>query len=150
MPHSAKTQPFRSATDYQDARLTISVERRRVWLDGAPMKLPNREFDVLAILASNEGHPVSREELLTRLWGFPPDLKSRTLDVHIHRLRDRLKDHEGLYLETVFGVGYRLRRFGDPPVESRKPDTEPSPAGGDGGPGRPMGVASARSMSATL
>ncbi len=146
MDRTVETEFFNPAADYADPRLKIYLEQRRVRFDGAVVPLPDREFDVLATLAANEGRTVSRRALLTGLWNFPPGLKSRTLDVHIHRLRTRLKDHEGLNLETVFGVGYRFRRFADPAEGSAQPE---SALDSDDGPApcpKPMGAVAALSM----
>ncbi|MCX6597779.1 MAG: winged helix-turn-helix domain-containing protein [Acidobacteria bacterium] len=148
MSRPTENESFYPASDYSDPRLKISLQHRRVRFDGAILLLPDREFDVLAVLAANEGHPVSRQALLTKLWNFPPTLKSRTLDVHIHRLRSRLNDTEGAYLETVFGVGYRFRRFGNPAAAAPHSDAAPEPDGGSGARPKPMSAISSQSMAA--
>ncbi len=138
---------FVPAADYADTRLKISVRNRRVRLDGTILPLPDREFDVLATLAANEGHVISRSALLTKLWGFPPELRSRTLDVHVHRLRNRLKDVEGVHLETIFKIGYRFNRLGDV-VDTDTPQAPaPSDVNNTGGPmAKPMGAAATQNM----
>lgn len=140
---------FEPATDYADTRLKISVRNRRARLDGTVLPLPDREFDVLAILAANEGNVISRSALLTKLWGFAPDLKSRTLDVHVHRLRLRLKDLDGVHLETVFKVGYRFNRLGDViDIDSTQPSAPPD-GNNNGAPlAKPMGTAATQNMAA--
>lgn len=150
MARHVENEFFKPAADYADPRLKIYVHHRRVRFDGAVVPLPDREFDVLATLAANEGRTVSRRALLTGLWNFPPGLKSRTLDVHIHRLRTRLKDQEGLNLETVFGVGYRFRRFADPAERSAQPEAAPDSGDGPGASPKPMGAVAVQSMAIAL
>jgi DNA-binding winged helix-turn-helix (wHTH) protein len=140
MARHVENEFFKPAADYADPRLKIYVQHRRVRFDGAVVPLPDREFDVLATLAANEGRTVSRRALLTGLWNFP----------HVHRLRTRLKDQEGLNLETVFGVGYRFRRFADPAESSAQPEAAPDSGDGPGASPKPMGAVAVQSMAIAL
>ena len=82
--------------------------RRTATLDGEPLSLTMREFDLLAFLMRTPGEVFSREALLRRVWGWDFDGGSRTVDVHVQTLRSKLGDHAGI-IQTVRGVGYRMR-----------------------------------------
>jgi DNA-binding response OmpR family regulator len=86
--------------------IVINLARREVAANGAPVALANREFDLLAHFATNQGIALSRQQLLDAVWG--PDWygDERTVDVHVRQLR--LKVGRELPLATVWGVGYRL------------------------------------------
>jgi len=89
----------------------IVLERtaRRVWRDGRAVDLRPREFDLLRVLLEHAGEALSREDLLTRVWGAEWVGDPRTLDVHIHWLREKLDDpSQPTLIETVRGHGYRL------------------------------------------
>ncbi len=77
-----------------------------------PMSFTRREMDVLEYLNANANRPVSRDEMLTKLWGYAPDMgiETRTVDIHIAKLRRKLEPNpaEPHYLVTVRGAGYRL------------------------------------------
>ena len=82
--------------------------RRTATLDGEPLSLTMREFDLLAFLMRTPGEVFSREALLRRVWGWDFDGGSRTVAVHVQTLRSKLGDHAGI-IQTVRGVGYRMR-----------------------------------------
>lgn len=88
--------------------LALSSSRREASVDGEPLDLTMREFDLLAFLMGHPGVVQSRETLLRRVWGWEFDGGSRTVDVHVQTLRAKLGDKAEL-IETVRGVGYRLR-----------------------------------------
>ena len=88
--------------------LALSEARREVACSGEPLSLTVREFDLLAFLMKSPGVVFSRETLLQRVWGWDFDGGSRTVDVHVQTLRQKLGDHACL-IETVRGVGYRLK-----------------------------------------
>ena len=71
------------------------------------MKLRTKEFDLLFTLAQNAGTALSREQLLSLVWGYTFAGETRTVDVHINHLRQRLQDR-GVQIETLRGVGYKL------------------------------------------
>ncbi len=102
--------PLQVATlKYKDFHLQIDTDRVSVNLDGMPLTLTRKEFQLLALLARNAGQVVSREELLWSVWSYSVDVKTRTLDVHIRRLRQKLEMADSRYIETVFGIGYRFQ-----------------------------------------
>ena len=63
------------------------------------------------MLVQNAGDIVAREDLLQRIWGYSSQIRTRTLDVHIRRLRKKLGQHAELYIETIFGIGYRFQPY---------------------------------------
>lgn len=87
--------------------ITLSPSRREVAVDGNEIKLTLREFDFLEYLMRKPGIVFSREALLQSVWGWDFDGGSRTVDVHVQTLRQKLGDHASC-IETVRGVGYRF------------------------------------------
>ena len=91
--------------------LTLVPASRQVYVQGRPVELTAREFDLLVYLARNPGAAVSRGELLKEVWGYASqDDPSRTVDSHIKTLRLKLGDtaEEARFIQTVRGTGYRL------------------------------------------
>ncbi len=87
--------------------LTIDPARREATLAGKRLDLRAKEFDLLYTLAEHRGLVLSREQLLDLAWGFDFYGETRTVDVHVAHLRDKLKDSQ-VVIETVWGVGYKL------------------------------------------
>ena len=89
--------------------LELDGPRREVRLQGEPVRLTRREFDLLFLLASNAGRTFSRTELLDEVWDFAWDGDTSTVTVHVRRLREKLEDDPSnpTHLLTVWGVGYR-------------------------------------------
>lgn len=87
--------------------ITLSPSRREVAVDGNEIKLTLREFDLLEYLMRKPGIVFSREALLQSVWGWDFDGGSRTVDVHVQTLRQKLGDHASC-IETVRGMGYRF------------------------------------------
>lgn len=90
----------------QTERVQVDRARRSVTVDGAPLDLTAKEFDLLAVLAEEPGRVVPRQELLSRVWDPVWHGTGKTLDVHVSSLRRKLPDPS--LIETVRGVGYRL------------------------------------------
>ena len=112
-----------SMAPYQDLHLEINFNYHGVVLDGAALRLTRKEYDLLAMLAQNAGEIVPRDVLLRQVWGYCDGIRTRTLDVHIRRLRKKLAPFSDQYIETIFGVGYRfqpyrarVKLFGSPAV----------------------------------
>ena len=88
----------------------MDLTGRRVFSDGHEVKLSHKEFELLATLMRNKGAVLSREFLITQVWGFDFDGDPRTVDVHVRWLREKLEkdpSHPNR-LQTVRGVGYRI------------------------------------------
>lgn len=91
--------------------LSIFVDRREVRVGGRIVELTLKEFEALRYLAENRGIVLSRDQLLNHVWGYDFDGETRTVDVHIRSLRQKLGDAGGV-IETVRGVGYRIGETG--------------------------------------
>ena len=94
---------------YQDAHLEIDLADKFVFLDARRLALTRKEYELLTLLVENAGEVVPREVLLMRIWGYSSAIRTRTLDVHIRRLRKQLGENNEQYIETIFGVGYRFQ-----------------------------------------
>jgi two-component system, OmpR family, alkaline phosphatase synthesis response regulator PhoP len=92
---------------YEDEKLSIDFEDMRVVCGGQQVKLTRKEFALLTNLAKNAGRVATRQNLLDNVWGYSYFGDTRTLDVHIRRLRQKLGDCADC-IETVVGVGYRF------------------------------------------
>jgi two-component system, OmpR family, alkaline phosphatase synthesis response regulator PhoP len=85
----------------------IDVARREVTVDGEPLHLTTKEFELLAHMAANPGRIFTRDQLLARIWGYDYEGDGRTVDVHVSWLRGKLRGSDGHnYFRTVRGVGY--------------------------------------------
>ena len=88
----------------------IDIQKREVRKDGNIIKLSKKEFDIIWLLYSNKEIVFSREQLLNHVWGIDYYGDDRTVDVHIRRIREKLREEKGeSIIETVFGVGYVMR-----------------------------------------
>ena len=87
--------------------LAVDVKRRAVTVDGEPVILTYKEFELLCYLLENRGVVLSRDQILTKIWDYNYSGETRTVDVHIRTLRQKL-GADGALIETVRGVGYRM------------------------------------------
>jgi DNA-binding response OmpR family regulator len=87
--------------------LEIDVERYKVTVAGAVVDLTYKEYELLRFLASSPGKPFTREALLNQVWGYDYYGGSRTVDVHVRRIRAKIEEQEQ-FIETVRNVGYRF------------------------------------------
>ncbi|HZH33835.1 MAG TPA: response regulator [Pyrinomonadaceae bacterium] len=97
---------------YEDGKLAIDFEDMRVVCSGEQVKLTRKEFALLANLTRNAGRVATRQNLLDNVWGYQYFGDTRTLDVHIRRLRQKLGDCADC-IETVVGIGYRFSGCGE-------------------------------------
>ena len=88
--------------------LVIDFERYEVHVQGAPVDLTYKEFELLKFLATHPGKPFTREALLDKVWGYDYYGGTRTVDVHIRRLRSKIELGGASYIETVRNVGYKF------------------------------------------
>ena len=97
-------------TTYAFGDVTVEVESRRVVRRSEPVLLRPREFDLLVALLRSAGRVMSKQQLLREVWGYGPDVMSRTVDTHVLELRRRLEDDPAhpRYLKTMRGAGYVL------------------------------------------
>ncbi len=99
-----------SVPKYEDPRVVIDFDDMRVLCDGANVRLTRKEFALLEHLIKNTGRVATRQQLLDNVWGYSYFGDTRTLDVHIRRLRQKMNECSGC-IETVVGVGYRFIGF---------------------------------------
>ncbi len=93
--------------EYRLGSLYVCPARHEVKVDGQPVQLALKEFEVLCLLLRSAGTVLTRDVLLSRIWGYRFDGESRTVDVHIRNLRKKLGS-AGACIETVKGVGYKI------------------------------------------
>jgi len=96
---------------YQDPHLEVDFKTSSAWLDSHPIILTRKEYALLSLLVQNAGEIVPRDALLWRIWGYSAQIRTRTLDVHIRRLRRKLGNYSDQYIETILGSGYRFQPF---------------------------------------
>jgi two-component system alkaline phosphatase synthesis response regulator PhoP len=92
---------------YEGDRLMADFEAVAIAVDGNPVRLTRREFELLQYLVHNKNRVVSRDRLLERVWGYERLVETRSVDVHVGRLRNKLRT-AGRQIETVVGLGYRF------------------------------------------
>ena len=97
----------RQEDQYQYQGLKMDVKRRQVWDGERGVELTLKEFELLRYLMKNQGIVLTREQILEKIWGYEYYGETRTVDVHIRTLRQKLGD-SGKWIETVRGVGYRI------------------------------------------
>lgn len=101
---SGKTE---DRTDLEVEGVHIDVKKHEVTVDGQEVALTLKEFELLEKLMRNQGIVLTRDQLLTEIWGYDFDGETRTVDVHIRTLRQKLGE-KGEIIQTVRGVGYRV------------------------------------------
>lgn len=88
--------------------LTISLSNYSVTYNGRSIDMPPKELELLYFLASSPNQVFTREQLLDHIWGYEYIGDTRTVDVHIKRLREKIKDHDKWSISTVWGIGYKF------------------------------------------
>jgi len=88
--------------------LVVSLDNYSVTLDNKQIEMPPKEIELLFFLASHEGRVFTREQLLEQVWGFDFFGDSRTVDVHVKRIREKLGERDQWQIKTVWGVGYKF------------------------------------------
>lgn len=104
--------PEKNENNIKIGNLVVDIEKHEVLVDGEKQEFTPKEFDLLRLLASNPGKVFSREYLLENIWGYDYLGDTRTVDVHIRHLRQKVeKDSERpVYIETVRGIGYKFNK----------------------------------------
>ncbi len=102
-----------SSGDKESARITaadlsIDSTNYEVYKGEKKIALTFKEFELLKILVVNQGKVMTRDSLLDQIWGYEYYGETRTVDVHIRHLRQKLEDEDGTYIETIRGVGYKF------------------------------------------
>ena len=88
--------------------IEINLTNYAVTVDGKNVDMPPKELELLYFLASSPNQVFTREQLLDQIWGYEYVGDTRTVDVHIKRLREKIKDHPSWGLSTVWGIGYKF------------------------------------------
>lgn len=99
-------RPKAKIVEYPD--LIINQTNYSVLYQGQPVDMPPKELELLYFLASSPNQVFTREQLLDHIWGYEYIGDTRTVDVHIKRLREKIKDHASWSLATVWGIGYKF------------------------------------------
>ena len=103
---AAKEQPDIKCVEYPD--LIVNQTNYSVIYNGKTIDMPPKELELLYFLASSPNHVFTREQLLDQIWGYEYIGDTRTVDVHIKRLREKIKDHESWRIATIWGIGYKF------------------------------------------
>jgi two-component system alkaline phosphatase synthesis response regulator PhoP len=102
----ASVEETRQAT-YRGKHLLADFDAVSIAVDSSPVRLTRREFELLRFLVENRNRVLSRDRLLERVWGYDRFIETRSVDVHVGRLRAKLGT-AGQQIETVIGLGYRF------------------------------------------
>ena len=103
---AAPAAPTEKMVQYPN--LTINLTNYSVVYMGTPVDMPPKELELLYFLASSPNHVFTREQLLDQIWGYEYVGDTRTVDVHIKRLREKIKDHNNWKIATIWGIGYKF------------------------------------------
>ena len=98
--------PSVKRVEYPD--LIVNRTNYSVMYMGQIVDMPPKELELLYFLASSPNHVYTREQLLDQIWGYEYIGDTRTVDVHIKRLREKIKDHEDWRIATIWGIGYKF------------------------------------------
>lgn len=103
---SIATPATTKCVEYPD--LTINLSNYSVIYNGSQVDMPPKELELLYFLASSPNQVFTREQLLDHIWGYEYIGDTRTVDVHVKRLREKIKDHDNWQISTVWGIGYKF------------------------------------------
>ena len=104
-PAAPQPEPPKDTESISYTDLSISLSNYSVIYMGKPIEMPPKELELLYFLASHPNQVFTREQLLDQIWGYEYIGETRTVDVHIKRLREKIKDHAEWALSTVWGLG---------------------------------------------
>lgn len=105
-----RTKPEQKQNQYRIGPVAVDVGKHTVTVEEKPVTLTFKEFELLSYLMENEGIVLTRDQLLSKIWGYDFDGETRTVDVHIRTLRQKL-GLGGNYIETIRGVGYKMEEI---------------------------------------
>jgi len=108
---AAYTAPVEEATDVDKVSypgLSINLTEYSVLYNNEPVDMPPKEIELLYFLAKTPNHVFTREQLLDKIWGYEYLGDTRTVDVHIKRIREKINDHEMWKISTIWGIGYKF------------------------------------------
>ena len=112
MQHGQGMASARKTASLDSQNLRIDVDRREVTLDGRVLALRPKEYELLLFLVRNKGMVLSRDLILERVWDWEYSGESRTVDVHVRWLREKIETDPGhpVRIVTIRGIGYRFER----------------------------------------
>lgn len=105
---SEKNENKKEESEFSVENIKVNTEKHTVFVGDSQIFLTLKEFDLLVILMKNRGNVLTRERLLDSIWKISTEIESRTVDVHIRTLRQKIGDEEGKILKTVRGIGYKI------------------------------------------
>ncbi len=103
---TASADPDLKCVEYTD--LTVNQTNYSVIYMGNTVEMPPKELELLYFLAASPNHVFTREQLLDQIWGYEYIGDTRTVDVHIKRLREKISDHANWKISTIWGIGYKF------------------------------------------
>ena len=106
-----RTEPEKKAGVHQVGPIVVDMGKHTVKVGNEQVALTYKEFELLCYLMENEGIVLTRDQLLSKIWGYDFDGETRTVDVHIRTLRQKLGVASS-YIETIRGVGYKMEEIG--------------------------------------
>ena len=106
VPVEEDSAPNDKKVEYAD--LVINLTNYSVFYMGKKVEMPPKELELLYFLAASPNHVFTREQLLDQIWGYEYVGDTRTVDVHIKRLREKIHDHEKWAISTIWGIGYKF------------------------------------------
>lgn len=106
VPPAAEPAPDTKIVEYQD--LTINLTNYSVQYMGREVEMPPKELELLYFLSSSPNHVFTREQLLDQIWGYEYIGDTRTVDVHIKRLREKIPKHPQWEIATIWSIGYKF------------------------------------------
>lgn len=107
-PAPASLEPKQQGDYVEYPDLIVNLTNYSVLYKGRSVEMPPKELELLYFLASSPNQVFTREQLLDHIWGYEYIGDTRTVDVHIKRLREKIKDHENWSITTVWGIGYKF------------------------------------------
>ena len=107
-PAAAITEPKQQGDYVEYPDLIVNLSNYAVLYQGKSVDMPPKELELLYFLASSPNQVFTREQLLDHIWGYEYIGDTRTVDVHIKRLREKIKDNDNWALTTVWGIGYKF------------------------------------------
>ncbi|MCM1494335.1 MAG: response regulator transcription factor [Bacteroides sp.] len=102
-----RTSHLQAADVLQAGGIELDVNAHMVKLDGEPIELSFKEFELLHYFVMNQGVALSREKILNNVWNYDYFGDARTIDTHVKKLRSKMKD-KGEYIKTIWGMGYKF------------------------------------------
>lgn len=105
-PATTPVAPAAKCVEYPD--LVVNLSNYSVLYNGKQVDMPPKELELLYFLASSPNQVFTREQLLDHIWGYEYMGDTRTVDVHVKRLREKINDHDAWQLSTVWGIGYKF------------------------------------------